>query len=291
MEEMVYLNGSLVPRREARISAFDHGFLYGYGLFETVRAYSGRVFRLKQHLARLTQGAGLLGLTSRLAAFDLEKAIYDTLTANNLSDARVRLTVSAGEGEALPDPSTCLSPTVMVVAQTIPPHLARAYRVGYRATMSHYRRCSQTALSGVKSTSYLLNVLARAEAKAAGADEALLLNEKGFLTEGTTSNIFLVAGKSLIMPPAESGILPGITRETVLEIAPALGLEAVEKDVLLLELLQADEAFLTSSVIEVMPLVNVDGSPIGSGKPASITRKLRKAYQALVAGETDSAAR
>jgi len=272
MEQIVYLNGSLVPRSEAKISPFDFGFLYGYGLFESMRSYGGRVFRLDRHIARLKKSSETIGLN--LPNVDLEKAVYDTLKSNGLTDARIRLTVSQGEGEATPDPSTCENPTVFITASNYAPVSDAAYQKGYRAVVSQIRRNSTSPLSRVKSANYLDMILARGQAKDAGADEALLLNEKGYVAEGSTSNVFIVSSGKLITPSVDSGILPGVTLAVVLELALSLGIGADIRPVELNELYEADEAFLTNSVAEIMPLVQVDGKGIGSGSVGSITSKL-----------------
>ncbi len=286
MEEIVYLNGALVPLGEARISPFDRGFLYGYGLFETMRSYEGRVFRLDRHLARLMRSAEKLGLASELDTFEMEQSIYRTLKANKLANARIRLTVSAGEGEMTPDPLVPKEPTVQIMAKSYTPYPRQKYEAGFKAVVSSIRLDSQSPLSRTKSTNYLHNILARREASAAAVDEALMLNERGFVAEGSTSNIFLVVAGKLITPSQESGILPGITREAVLELVHALGIEAVEGEIPLADLFQAEEAFLTNSLIEVMPLSEVDGKPIGSGRPGPVTRRLMAAYKEMVERET-----
>ena len=283
MEQIVYLNGALVPRSRARISPFDLGFLYGYGLFETMRAYSGHIFRLHKHLERLKQSAALIGLP--LNAFDLEKACYDTLKANQLDDARIRLTVSMGEGEAIPDPPKHPTPTVLVIATRYTPPPTEVYRKGFKTIVSSVRQNSQSPLSCLKTANYLNNILARKEAKAAGADEALLLNERGLLCEGSTSNVFLISEGRLITPSVESGCLPGITRQIVMEITKEMGMGVAQREVKLEELLRAEEAFLTSSLIELMPLTEVNGKPIGEGKRGKLTQKLKVAYREAVLKE------
>jgi len=288
MEELVYLNGKLLPVSRAWLSPFDHGFLYGYGLFETMRVYSGRVFRLAQHLDRLKRSVAFMGLTEKLAHYDLARAVSDTLQANHLSDARVRLTVSVGPGEIVPDPDRCGEPTVFIIARPYTPLSAKVYERGFQACLSSFRRDSLSPLSRLKSCSYLLSVLARREAKLAGTDEALLLNEKGELTEGSISNLFIVSGGVVLTSPLESGILPGITRETVLELVPSMATKAVEKRLVPGELFQADEAFITNSLLEIMPLTMVDSKPVGSGHPGPLTRKLMSAYEDLVRTETKS---
>ena len=288
MDQIVYLNGTLLPRGQAKISPFDHGFLYGYALFETMRAYSGYIFRFQKHLDRLTRSAELIGLP--LGTFDLEKACYDTLRANNLGDARIRLTVSIGEGENAPDPPPHPRPTVLIVATSYTPPSAEKYRNGFKAVVSSMQQNSQSPLSRLKSANYLNNVLARKEAKAAGADEALLLNERGFLCEGSTSNVFLVTGDGLITPDEESGCLPGVTRQAVIELASELGMDVAQREVQIEELLQANEAFVTNSLLELMPLGEVDGKPIGGEsekeKGSKVTERLMIGYGAVVARET-----
>ena len=277
MEQIVYLNGSLVPRSQAVISPFDLGFLYGYGLFETMRAYSGRIFRLEKHLERLLKSAKALSLP--LDAFDLKRACHDTLKANKLKEARIRLTVSLGEGEAAPDLPRHPKPTVLVTAARYVPLSDEVYRKGYKAVVSTIDQDSQSPLSHLKSANYLNHILARREAKASGADEAILLNERGFLCEGSTSNIFLVSKKNLITPGEESGCLPGITRQVVIELAQGLGISLARREVRLEELLHADEAFLTNSIMELMPVAEVNGQRIGRGK---VTERLMQAYKETV---------
>jgi len=280
MSEIVYLNGSLIPRSQARISALDYGFLYGFGLFETMRAYDGQVFRLDSHLNRLARSAEILGLP--IEALDLKGAVRDTIQANKLSDARVRITISIGEGGMVPDPSACTQPTVLILAGHYKPYPKQVYEKGFRAVVSSIRRNSQSPLSRLKSANYLENMLAKQEARAAGVDEAICLNEKGLLAEASMSNIFLVNDGMLRTPGVESGILPGITREVVLELAPQLDIDTFEQDIRLDELFQTQEAFLTNSLMEIMPLTEIDGKPVGSGEPESVTRRLMANYKKLV---------
>ena len=291
MEEIVYLNGALIPRSEARISVFDHGFLYGYGLFETMRAYNSKIFLLERHLKRLLGSAEIIGLASNLSEIDLGRACLDTLRANGLEDARLRLTVSRGEVDPFPGTGISSTPTVLVTARGYTPLSAGTYNRGFKAGVSSLRRCRQSLISRIKSANYLVSVLAKMEAETAGLDEALLLNESGFIAEGSVSNIFFATSSSLVTPPLESGILPGITREVVIELADTLGINVAERDVRLADLGQFDEAFLTNSVMEIMPLVAVRDDTgqtvtIGSGKPGEVTRRLMTAYQEMVGRET-----
>jgi branched-chain amino acid aminotransferase group I len=287
MMEIIYLDGQLMPLSSARLSPFDHGFLYGYGLFETMRAYCGHIFRLDRHLARLRQSARHLGLThtalhAEQGEHSLETACCKTLEANGLGDARLRLTVSAGEGEMTPDPDSCSRPTVVVTARILTPPPAQKYESGYAAILSSVRRYTRSPLSGMKSTCYTENILARTEARVARCDEAILLNEGGYLTEGSTTNVFVVKSGELITPSLESGVLPGITREAVLELARSGSIGIRERQVCPEELLEADEAFLTNSILELMPLTRFEGKPVGRGKPGPVTEELLAAYRELV---------
>jgi len=238
--EIIYLNGQLVPRFEAKLSPFDHGFLYGYGLFETMRAYNGHIFRLDSHLTRLRCSAESIGLTHSILTTDEGKQSLKT---------------------------ACVP---------------EKYETGFKAAVSSLRRNSQSPLSRLKSTCYMENILARMAARAAGCDESIFLNEQGYLAEGSTTNVFLVSNGELITPCLESGVLPGITREAVLEIARASHLKATERWVNLNELVEAQEAFLTNSILELMSLVSIEGRTIGSGKPGKLTRDLLFAYRELV---------
>lgn len=292
MEDIVYLNGSLMPRSQAQVSVFDHGFLYGYGLFETMRAYHETIFLLERHLKRLLSSAAVIGLESELSDIDLGKACIDTLKANRLKDARLRLTVSRGEVDLFPGSITSGTPTVLVTARSHSAPSAQIYNKGFRVGVSSFRRCSQSLLSRLKSTNYLLNILAKMESEAAGLDESLLLNEKGLITEGSISNVFFVTSHSgLVTPPLASGILPGITREVVVELADTLRINVTEGEVRLEDLGRFDEAFLTNSVMEIMPLVEVSDNAgkiitFGSGKPGKLTGRLMAAYREMVERKT-----
>lgn len=282
MEPMAYLNGSVIPLSQARISPLDYGFLYGYGLFETMRAYSGHVFRLEKHLARLERSAGVLNIDLDGAA-KLEKAVYDTLRANRLSDARIRLTVSPGDEELLPNTPAKGEPTVFITARSYEPPSEEVYRRGLTATLARVRRSRLSASSRLKSLSGLDLLVARQQAAFDGVDHAVLLNDDGLVTEGGSSNVFCVRGGKLFTPAERCGVLPGITREVVLkELAPSLGVAAAEVDMALADLVGADEAFLTNSMFEIMPLTIMADWVIGSGCPGELTLELMKAYRALV---------
>jgi branched-subunit amino acid aminotransferase/4-amino-4-deoxychorismate lyase len=289
MAEIVYLNGVLVPKEKACISVGDYGFLSGAGLFETMRAYNGRIFRLDKHIDRLLSSASLLGLARKLRKVELIAACNETLKANGLKEARIRLTVSMGEAGAFP--GKIVSPTTLITASRYTPPPENKYKNGFRACIAAFRQYSGAALAGVKSTGYLPNLLARRQAQEHCCDEALFLNENGRITEGTTSNIFFIdaAGK-LVTPPLGSGPLPGVTRRVILELAAAMGIDFSESVVKPEDISGFREAFLTNSVAEVMPLVSVSEGEkeftIGSGKPGQITGKLNAAYKELVRKET-----
>ncbi|MHC1578886.1 MAG: aminotransferase class IV [Dehalococcoidia bacterium] len=287
MAEIIYVNGQLVSRSSARLSPFDHGFLYGYGLFETMRAYNGHIFRLDSHITRLLRSAESIGLTHPMLTTNegrqsLKAACVATLEANKLKGARIRLTVSAGEGDMTPDPGTCSSPTVIISAKKLAALPPEKYEAGFSAVLSSLRRNSQSPLSRLKSTCYVENIFARMAARGAGYDEAILLNEQGYLAEGSTANIFLVSNGELITPSLGSGILPGIAREAVLEIAMASNIKTVERQVELKELIEAEEAFVTNSILEIVPLTWFEGKPIGVGKPGQLTKELLTIYRKLV---------
>jgi len=286
MADIVWLNGKLLPRSRAKISVYDHGFLYGYGLFETMRAYGGRVFRLQSHLDRLASSAAKLSMT--LPDFDLAKACYAALGANNLSEGRIRLTVTPGPGELSPDIATCKGGTAVVGVRPVTPPSDDKYEQGYWAAQSAYRRDSASPLAQVKSTCYVESVLARREARRIGVDEVIMLNEKGQVTEGSITNVFMVENGTLVTPSLSSGVLPGITRKIVLDLAKTMGVRSEEREVAPAELGAADEAFLTNSVLEVMPLTLFAGKPVGSGEAGPVARRLRAAYLELTCAESEN---
>jgi branched-chain amino acid aminotransferase len=285
--ETVYLNGRLVPGFEATLSPFDHGFLYGYGLFETMRAYDGHIFRLDSHLTRLRCSAESIGLTHSILTTEegkqsLKAACIATLEANELKDARIRLTVSAGEGDITPEPGTCPKPTVLITARNLSPLPPEKYQTGFRATVSFVCRNSKSPLSRLKSTCYLESVLARATARASGYEEAILLNEQGYVAEGSMTNIFVMGNRELVTPSLESGVLAGVTREAVLGIARTANIRVSERPVELRELVEAEEAFFTNSILELMPLTWLEDKPVGTGRPGQLTKELMTAYRRVV---------
>lgn len=276
----IYLNGSLVPKEEAKVSVFDRGFLYGDGAFETVRIYDGKPFMIDEHITRLLNG--LKALRFQKLPAGLKVYALKLIEANKVKNGVLRIAVTRGELTAGIDPSACKEPTVVISAKEGMPYNEGLYERGFKAIIPSVRKDSRSPLCKVKSANFLTHILAKAEASDAGVDEAIMLNYEGFLTEATVSNIFVVKGNALITPSVESGILPGITRKVVLEMAEKMGLEVAECEIRPAELYGADEAFLTNSLMEVMPLVEVDKKAIGNGLPGKITREVRKNYQQLV---------
>jgi len=289
--EKIFLNGSFVNLTRAKISIFDRGFLYGDGLFETMRAYSGEVFRLEDHLGRLFRSAKVIELSLPYSRRELRIIIKRVLKINGLSQAYIRLTLSRGVSEPGLISKPQRSATLAIVAREFKPLSPSEYRKGWRAIVVKIRQNQASPLSRLKSLNFLNNILARKEAQSKRADEAILLNTLGEVSEASTSNIFLVKKGIIITPSEESGLLPGITRGVVLELVLNLGLKAYSRRVSLDDLMGAEEAFLTNSLIEIMPLVEIDGRLIGRGKPGVATQIIHKAYKELVQKEISTQCR
>jgi branched-chain amino acid aminotransferase len=281
----VYINGELVPKEEARVSIFDHGFLYGDGLFETMRAYRKKIFRLDHHLQRLFLSLEYLKFPIPFNFDSLKEAIFKTLEANRLEDAYIRLNVTRGEGATVPDPATCESPNLIIITREYLPYSPALYQNGYRGKVVSMRLSPHAPTVNMKTINFLDHIIAKMEAKDSGFNEGILVNTEGLVTEGTVSNIFVVKGDILSTPAKESGLLPGVTRQAVLEIAEAQKMRAEEGKITLKQLSEADESFLTNSLIEIMPLVEVDGNPVGKGTPGPVTKKLMRSYEELVKRE------
>jgi len=277
----VYLNDRFVPKEEAVVSVFDHGFLYGDGVFETLRAYRGRIFQLTEHLARLERSASAVGMALPVTRERLADLARESLTRNQLQEAYVRITVSRGPGEIGLDPALCKSPTLVVIAKPFEPYPKSFYTDGVSVIIAQTRRNPPEALPPhVKSLNFLNNVLAKMEANAAGSHEALLLNYRGEVTEGTTSNVFVVQGQRLRTPAVECGLLAGITRGIVLQLAREGGIPVEERRLTVRDLTDAEECFLTNTTQEVLPVTRVDRRSIGDGRPGQITRRLHASFRA-----------
>lgn len=283
MARTIFMNDQLVPEGEARVSVFDHGLLYGDGVFEGLRSYSGHVFRLDAHLDRLWDSARAICLEIPLTKDDMAQAVIDTLAANSLTDGYIRLIVTRGGGTLGLDPNRCSNPQVIIIADTISLYPRELYEKGLRIVTAATQRIQSAALSPrIKSLNYLNNIMAKLEGLQAGCVEALMLNHKGDVAECTGDNIFVVRSGRLLTPPPDAGILEGITRNAVMELAIADGISCCEATLTRHDIYTADECFLTGTAAEVVPVVEVDGRMISHGSPGAITRRLTDAFHALV---------
>ena len=275
----VYISGTLYDKEDAKISVYDHGLLYGDGVFEGMRVYHGRVFRLEEHLERLWNSAKAIWLQLPITRDELAQAVRDTVQVNQIQDGYVRLVVTRGAGSLGLDPNKTSHPQVIVIADTITLYPAEYYENGLQIVTVSTMRNHPAALSPrIKSLNYLNNILAKIEGLQAGCVEALMLNHKGEVSECTGDNIFLVSKGTLLTPSIESGILEGITRAVVLELAVQAGIPAREIPLTKHDVYIADEVFLTGSAAEIVPVVKVDSRLIGDGKPGPITRQLLKLF-------------
>lgn len=280
----IYIDGEFYEKAEAKISVFDHGLLYGDGIFEGIRFYNGRVFRLDEHIRRLFMSAKAILLDIGLTADEVIEAVLETIRRNDLTNGYVRLVVTRGEGSLGLNPYLCPKASVIVIASTIQLYSEEKYANGLILATCSTRRPAPAALSpAVKSLNYLNNVMAKVEAIAAGAEEGLMLNEQGYVAECTGDNIFIVTKGIVYTPPVSAGSLDGITREVIFEIADALGLRLVEQDMTRYEIYTADECFLTGTAAEVIAAVVVDRRSIGDGKPGPITRRFIERFREIVA--------
>ena len=278
----VYINGKLYDQQDAKISVFDHGLLYGDGVFEGLRSYGGKVFRLEQHLQRLWDSARAIWLEIPLSREEMARAVIDTLAANNLRDAYIRLIVTRGAGTLGLDPNRTSNPQVIIITDLISLYPEEYYHSGLEIVTASTIRNHTAALSPrIKSLNYLNNILAKIEGMKAGCIEALMLNQKGEVAECTGDNIFIVRGGVLLTPPNDAGILEGITREAVIELARAAGREVRETALTRHDVYIADECFLTGTAAEVIPVVKLDDRRIGEGVPGPVTRELSQKFHRL----------
>ena len=278
----VWRNGKIIPEEEARVSLLDYGFLFGYGVFETLRTYKGNIFRLARHLRRLRDGARALDISLDLRDEEIEKGIYKTMLKNDLDDAYIRITLWKGKGEAGLRPETCREANLAIITRPFTPYSSRLYKEGMKAVIVSTRRGEGSPVSGLKSLNYLSSIIARTEARKKDAEEALLLNHKGNVACGAVSNVFLVSDDVVKTPVLEAGVLNGITREAVIELCRGNAIDAREESVSLGELKSADEVFLTNTLMEIMPLAEIDGQRIKGGAMGRITRKISFLYRELV---------
>lgn len=282
MSRQVYIAGKFVPQEEAKISVFDHGLLYGDGVFEGLRAYGGNVFRLEQHIERLYESARAIWLQIPMSQEEMCDAVNEAVRVNKLEDGYIRLVVTRGAGTLGLDPNRCSNPQVIIIADSISLYPKELYEKGLEIVTVSVQRNHPAALSArIKSLNYLNNILAKIEGLQAGCIEALMLNHKGEVAECTGDNIFLVHKGVLLTPSLEAGILAGVTREAVIEVARDAEIEVREGPLIKHDVYIADECFLTGTAAEIVPVVKVDSRVIGSGKPGPITRDLEKRFKKL----------
>jgi len=279
---LIYINGRLVKEQDARVSVFDHGLLYGDGVFEGIRAYGCLIFKCREHVDRLYASAHAIGLKVPLSKQALQEAMVATLKANALTDGYIRVVVTRGVGDLGLDPRNCAKPTVFIIADKIRLYPQEMYKKGLEiVTVPTRRNIAEAINPQIKSLNYLNNILAKIEAIHAGVVEAVMLDQSGFVTECTGDNIFMVKGDALLTPPVSVGILSGITRAAVLGVAAKAGLKAAQGMLTRFDLFTADEVFLTGSAAEIVPVVKMDGRVIGSGKVGVCTLKLIREFHKL----------
>jgi branched-chain amino acid aminotransferase len=282
MNLKIYIDGNFHDQAEAKISVFDHGLLYGDGVFEGIRFYNDRVFRLEEHIDRLWDSARAIALDMPMSKSELVAAILETIRQNDLHDGYVRLIVTRGVGSLGLSPDTCRRPSIIVIAATIALYPEELYHKGLTMVTCSTRRTPPAALSPrVKSLNYLSNILGKLEAQNAGAGEGLMLNEQGYVSECTGDNIFIVKKGEISTPHLSSGSLAGVTRAVVFELAEKLSIRAVERELIRHDIYTADECFLTGTAAEVIPAVQLDRRLIGHGQPGPITLQLIESFREL----------
>lgn len=282
MPLQIYINGKLFDKDDAKISVYDHGLLYGDGVFEGIRSYGGQVFRMDEHLERLWNSAKAIWLEIPISKAEMAKAIRDTLAVNKIADGYIRVVVTRGVGTLGLDPNRCSSPQVIIITDAIALYPDELYRKGLEiVTVSTVRNHPAALSPRVKSLNYLNNILAKIEGLQAGCIEALMLNHKGEVAECTGDNLFVARGGKLLTPPNDAGILEGITRDAVIGLARQAGIDVREVALTKHDVYIADECFLTGTAAEVIPVVKVDSRSIGDGKPGPITRDLMKRFHEL----------
>jgi branched-chain amino acid aminotransferase len=287
MDLVIYFNGKFVPKQEARTSIYDHGFLYGDGVFEGIRAYNGRVFRLDEHLDRLYDSAKAIDLKIPLSKEEMKQAIIETLKKNNLKDAYIRPIVSRGDGDLGLDPRKCAKPNIFIITQEWGAMYGDLYEKGLTAITVGIRRNAPEAMPpNIKSLNYLNNILAKIEANAKGGDEAIMFDVHGNISEGSGDNIFVIKNGRIITPPTMNN-LRGITRAAAIELARKKGIEVLETNMGFFDMYTADEVFVTGTAAEIAPITKIDGRSIADGKPGKITKMLMSDFKELT--KTDGA--
>ncbi len=283
MSQIIYLDGQYLPREQALVSVYDHGLLYGDGIFEGIRCYSGNIFRLRQHLERLWDSAKVIGLTIPMSMQDLEAAHCETMRRNGIEDAYIRTVITRGVGDLGIDPRKCSKPTVYIIAGKIALFPPEDYELGVPIITASTRRVPMDAFNPrVKSLNYLNNVLAKMEATNAGVRDAMMLNHQGYIVECTAANVFLLRDGVLSTPPTHVGALRGITRDAVIEIARAEGIDVREQLLTQYDAYVAEEMFVTGTGAEIMPITKVDGRVVGSGVAGAMTKALTAKFREMV---------
>ena len=278
----IYIDGKYYDQKDAKISVFDHGLLYGDGIFEGIRAYNGRVFKLTEHIDRLFCSAKAILLKIPLSHGEIVRAVVETCRRNRVRDGYIRLLVTRGAGTLGLNPNRCKNPSIIIIADKIQLYPAELYERGMEIVTVPTTRNLHSALNpAIKSLNYLNNILAKIEANNAGCEEAIMLNAEGFVSECTGDNIVIVKAGQMLTPPLSAGALYGITRGVVIELAREDGLTVAEPNLTRYDLFNADECFLTGTGAELIPIVKIDGRVIGAGKPGPITRRLVDKYHAL----------
>jgi len=286
-ELYIYIDGNFYPKSEAKVSVYDHGFLYGDGVFEGIRAYNGIVFKLKEHIDRLYRSAHAIMLSIPLTKQEMTQAVVDTLRKNQMKDAYIRLVVSRGVGDLGLDPRKCAKASVIVIADTIQCKAINSQEIGITTIFSWVKRNPVDATTHeIKSLNYLNSILAKIEANAYGVDEAMCLESNGYIAEGVGENVFIVKNGEIFTPPTSTGALSGITAEVASEIAKGLGIKVTITNLTPFMLFTADEAFFTGTAMEMTPIREVNKRVIGEGKPGPVTKKLMVEFQKVISDPT-----
>ena len=282
-ELVVYIDGNYYPKSQAKVSVYDHGLLYGDGVFEGIRAYNGVVFKFKEHVDRLYRSAHAIMLKIPLTKEEMIQAVLDTLRRNKLKDSYIRLLVTRGIGDLGLDPRKCPKPSVIIITDTISLHADDAEENGITTMLSWVRRNPvDTTTHEIKSLNYLNSILAKIEANINGVDEAICLESNGYIAEGVGENVFIVKNGEIMTPPLSTGALPGITAQVAVNLAAKLGYKLTVANLTPFMLFTADEAFFTGTAMELMPIREVNKRRIGSGKPGPVTKKLLTEFKKVV---------
>ena len=277
---LIYIDGEFLPKAEAKVSVFDHGLLYGDGVFEGIRSYNGRVFKLDEHLERLYDSAKSIMLQIPISIETMKETVLETLRRNHLTEGYIRLIITRGVGDLGLDPNKCPKPSIIIIADKIVLYPQKFYEDGLEIVTVAIRRNYAEAINPrIKSLNYLNNILAKIEGKQAGAEEVLMLNAEGYVVECSGDNIFWIKNETLVTPPVHIGILEGVTRNSVIELARDAGMHVEERVFTRHDLYIADECFLTGTAAEVIPVVKIDQRAIGDGHPGKITQRLISAFR------------